>query len=94
MPHCPAVGVGHILTASARFTLCLLPGFCCVLFIFSVHASAAVGVAHNKQPVPPVRRADGTSRNNKWLDGVSDSFDVLQDTAEQQPLLLLSLIHI
>jgi hypothetical protein len=37
-----------------------------------------VGVGHNPDPVSSVRGIDGTSRNNKCLDGVSKRLEVFQ----------------
>lgn len=45
-------------------------------------------VGNNPNPVPPVGRSDGTSRNNKRLDGISFTLKTLADSVEGEPLLL------
>ena len=81
------VGVWNIATASERFTLCRLPGFCCVDLRFPVKVSATVTVGHNEHPVPSVGGANGTSRKYKYLDGIADSFKASKELREQQVFL-------
>ena len=47
-----------------------------------------IAVGNNPNPVPPVGRSDGTSRNNKRLDGISRTLKTLADFVEGEPLLL------
>ena len=45
-------------------------------------SSCAQAVGHNPNPVPSVSGIDGTSRNNKRLDGVTDALQVSKHTVE------------
>ena len=55
-------------------------------------SSITVGVGNkscdNPNPVSPVGCSDGTSRNNKRLDGISRTLKTLADFVEGEPLLL------
>ena len=55
-------------------------------------SSITVGVGskscNNPDPVSPVGRADGTSRNNKRLDSISRTLKTFADFVEGEPLLL------
>ena len=63
-----------------------------LLFTLPVPQSIAVGVGSkpcdNPNPVSPVGCSDGTSRNNKRLDGISRTLKTLADFVEGEPLLL------
>lgn len=63
-----------------------------LLFTLPVPLSIAVGVGSkpcdNPDPVPAVGCADGTSRNNKRLDGISRALKTFADFVEGEPLLL------
>lgn len=81
-----ARGVGHILTASLIVNVRLglrRAGFCPNLVPL-----LASGVGHNPDPLPEVRRIDGTSRNPKHCDLITKGFQVsahLLDPQMEEP---------
>jgi len=74
-----AVGVGHIIAAICNPGLPLLSLWCgspCV-------ATVAVTVGKNGTSIPPVWGVNGTSRNNKRLAGVTETFQVRKHRVER-----------
>lgn len=59
-----------------------------LLFIRPLPLSVAVGVGNNPHAVALVGRTDGTSRNNKRLDGITRSLEVAADALDGEVLLL------
>jgi len=85
MPLSPSqlLGVGHSFTAMPNVRPNPLPFFLCALHrsrrsrYFSksfISKLLALAVGHNPDSLPDVRRIDGTSRNNKRLDFVTETF--------------------
>src|SRR6185369_16249364 len=77
------MGVGQSLATCVRFLLAFVPlaSRAWQVFTDSVDSSAR-GVGHNPNSVSSVSGVDGTSRNNKRLAGVTDSFQVRKHTVE------------
>ena len=59
-----------------------------VPFLPDLFKPCVITVGSNPHAVSPVGRTDGTSRNNKRLDGISRTFKTLADFVEGEPLLL------